>query len=132
LRGELEFDDVVFGYDPANPVLRGISFKARAGQSVAIVGPSGAGKTTTASLLMRFYEPQRGAIRIDGLDTRQVTLRSLRGNIAMVLQPPLLLAAPMRANIAIGRPSATDREIGRRKRRGCKRLSRSSLKVSTS
>src|SRR5208283_3000244 len=60
LNGDLEFDDVVFGYDPANPVLKGIGFKARAGQSVAIVGPSGAGKTTTASLLMRFYEPQRG------------------------------------------------------------------------
>jgi ATP-binding cassette subfamily B protein/subfamily B ATP-binding cassette protein MsbA len=109
--GDLDFDSVAFGYDPATPVLKGINFHARAGQSVAIVGPSGAGKTTTASLLMRFYEPNRGAIRIDGQDTRDVTLRSLRENIAMVLQPPLLLAATMRANIAIGRPRATDREI---------------------
>jgi ATP-binding cassette subfamily B protein/subfamily B ATP-binding cassette protein MsbA len=109
--GDLELDDIVFGYDPANPVLKGISFKMRAGQRVAIVGPSGAGKTTTASLVMRFYEPQRGTIRIDGRDAREATLRSLRGNIAMVLQPPLLLSTTMRGNIAIGRPSATDRDI---------------------
>jgi ATP-binding cassette subfamily B protein/subfamily B ATP-binding cassette protein MsbA len=113
IRGDLELDDVVFGYDPANPVLKGISFKVRAGQRVAIVGPSGAGKTTTASLVMRFYEPQRGTIRIDGRDAREVTLRSLRGNIAMVLQPPLLLSATMRGNISIGRPGATDGEIER-------------------
>ena len=111
VRGDLEFDHVVFGYDPANPVLRGISFKARAGQTVAIVGPSGAGKTTMASLAMRFYEPQTGAVRIDGIDTRDAALQSLRGNIATVLQPPLVLAATMRANIAIGRPAANDREL---------------------
>ena len=76
--GEIAFDDVRFGYEAANVVLKGISFKARAGQTVAIVGPSGAGKTTMASLLMRFYEPQGGAIRIDGVDTRDVTIESLR------------------------------------------------------
>jgi ATP-binding cassette, subfamily B, bacterial len=113
LTGELEFDDVVFGYAPANPVLKGISFTAHAGRSVAIVGPSGAGKTTTTSLVMRFYEPQSGRIRVDGHDTREVTLRSLRGNVAMVMQPPLLLAATLRANIALGRPDASDREIVR-------------------
>jgi ATP-binding cassette subfamily B protein/subfamily B ATP-binding cassette protein MsbA len=113
LTGELEFDDVVFGYAPANPVLKGISFKAHAGQSVAIVGPSGAGKTTTTSLVMRFYEPQSGRVRVDGHDTREVTLRSLRGNVAMVMQPPLLLAATLRANIGLGRPDASDREIVR-------------------
>jgi ATP-binding cassette, subfamily B, bacterial len=110
-RGDLEFDDVVFGYDRTTPVLKGVSFKARAGQSVAIVGPSGAGKTTMASLVMRFYEPDRGAIRIDGLDTRGTTLRSLRGNIAMVIQPPLVLGTTIRANLTIGRPGATEREI---------------------
>lgn len=111
VRGEIEFDRVVFGYDPANPVLKGISFKAMAGETIAIVGPSGAGKTTMASLAMRFYEPQSGAIKIDGIDTRDATLRSLRGNIATVLQPPLVLAATVRANIALGRPDATAREI---------------------
>jgi ATP-binding cassette subfamily B protein len=111
VRGDVEFDDVVFGYERGAPVLKGISFKVRAGQTVAIVGPSGAGKTTTAALLMRFYEPNRGAIRIDGIDTREATLRSLRGNIAMVIQPPLVLAATIRANLAIGRPDATAREL---------------------
>ena len=90
-RGEIEFEDVVFGYDRDTPVLKGMSFKAAPGETIAIVGPSGAGKSTMASLLARFYEPQRGAIRIDGHDMREVTLKSLRGNIAMVLQPPLVL-----------------------------------------
>jgi len=111
--GEIEFDDVRFGYDPANPVLKGINFKARAGQTVAIVGPSGAGKTTMASLVMRFYEPQSGAVRIDGIDTRDATLQSLRRNIAMVMQPPLVLATTVRANIALGRPDADEAAITR-------------------
>jgi ATP-binding cassette subfamily B protein len=109
--GEIAFDDVRFGYDAANPVLKGISFNACAGQTIAIVGPSGAGKTTMASLLMRFYEPQGGAVRIDGIDTRDVTLDSLRRNIAMIMQPPLVLAATIRTNIALGRPAAGDAEI---------------------
>jgi ATP-binding cassette, subfamily B, bacterial len=109
--GEIEFDNVIFGYDPASPVLKGISFKARSGESIALVGPSGAGKTTMASLTARFYEPQRGTIRIDGRDTREVTLQSLRRNIAMVMQPPLVLAATIRANIALGRPDAGERDI---------------------
>jgi ATP-binding cassette subfamily B protein/subfamily B ATP-binding cassette protein MsbA len=111
VRGEIDFDDVVFGYDPARPVLRGVSFHANAGETVAIVGPSGAGKTTMASLLMRFYEPQQGTIRIDQHDTRTATLRSLRRSIAMVLQPPLVLGATIRANIALGNPGASERDI---------------------
>jgi ATP-binding cassette subfamily B protein/subfamily B ATP-binding cassette protein MsbA len=111
VRGEIEFANVVFGYDPAKPVLKGISFHARAGESIAIVGPSGAGKTTLASLLTRFYEPQHGTIRIDGQDTRDTTLQSLRSRIAMVLQPPLVLGATVRANIALGNPAAGEREI---------------------
>jgi ATP-binding cassette, subfamily B, bacterial len=109
--GEIEFDDVIFGYDAAIPVLKGVSFKARAGASIALVGPSGAGKTTIASLVARFYEPQGGMVRIDGRDTCVVTLQSLRRNIAVVLQPPLVLAATIRANIALARPGATEKEV---------------------
>src|SRR5215469_3403986 len=111
VRGEIDFDGVVFGYDPSKPVLKGVSFHAKAGETVAIVGPSGAGKTTMAGLLMRFYEPQRGAIRIDQRDIRASTLRSLRGCIATVLQPPLVLGTTVRANITLGNPTAGEREI---------------------
>jgi ATP-binding cassette, subfamily B, bacterial len=110
-RGEVEFDNVAFSYEPGHPVLKGVSFKARPGEAIALVGPSGAGKTTTASLLARLYEPQQGAVKVDGEDTRGLTLDSLRKNVAMVLQPPLVLAGTMRSNIAIGRPGATDKEI---------------------
>jgi ATP-binding cassette subfamily B protein/subfamily B ATP-binding cassette protein MsbA len=112
VRGEIDFDSVVFGYDPSKPVLKGVSFHAKAGETVAIVGPSGAGKTTMASLLMRFYEPQQGVIRIDQQDTRAATLRSVRGCIATVLQPPLVLGATVRANIMLGNPAAGERQIG--------------------
>lgn len=110
-RGEIEFDNVVFSYDAARPVLKSISFRAEPGQTIAIVGPSGAGKTTMASLAARFYDPIAGTIRIDGTDIRELTLASLRGNIAMVLQPPMVLAGTMRSNIALGRPLATERQI---------------------
>jgi ATP-binding cassette subfamily B protein len=111
VRGEVDFDEVVFGYNPAQPVLKGVTFHANAGEQVAVVGPSGAGKTTMVSLLMRFYEPQHGTIRIDGHDTRLATLRSLRASIAAVLQPPLIMGATVRANIVLGKPTATEREI---------------------
>ena len=110
-RGEIEFDNVVFGYEPGTVVLKGISFKASPGETIAIVGPSGSGKTTMASLLARFYEPQEGAIKIDGNDTRQLTLDSLRGNIAMVLQPPLVLGDTMRVNVAFGKPAVDDAKV---------------------
>ncbi|HYB91028.1 MAG TPA: ABC transporter ATP-binding protein [Candidatus Binataceae bacterium] len=112
-RGDIEFDRVVFAYEPGRPVLKGISFKARAGEKIAIVGPSGAGKTTMASLLARFYDPQQGAVRIDGRDIRDLTLASLRGNISMVMQPPLVLADTVRLNIAFGKPGVTDAQIER-------------------
>jgi ATP-binding cassette, subfamily B, bacterial len=111
VRGEIDFDHVIFGYDPSKPVLKDVSFHANAGEIVAIVGPSGAGKSTMASLLMRFYEPQQGTIQIDHQDTRTATLRSLRGCIATVLQPPLVLGTTVRANIALGNPAAGEREI---------------------
>ena len=113
VRGEIDFDNVIFAYEAGNPVLKGISFKANAGESIAIVGPSGAGKTTMASLLTRFYEPQKGAIRIDGNDLRDLTLDSLRKNTAVVLQPPLVLGDSIRGNIALGKPGATENEIAR-------------------
>ncbi|HEX4211652.1 MAG TPA: ABC transporter ATP-binding protein [Candidatus Binataceae bacterium] len=112
-RGEIEFDDVVFSYETSRPVLKSINFRAEPGQTIAIVGPSGAGKTTLASLAARFYDPIGGAIRVDGIDIRELTLASLRGNIAMVLQPPMVLAGTMQSNIALGRPAASERQIGR-------------------
>jgi ATP-binding cassette subfamily B protein/subfamily B ATP-binding cassette protein MsbA len=110
-RGDIEFENVTFAYEPGRDVLKGVSFKARQGEMIAIVGPSGSGKTTMASLLARFYEPQQGAIKIDGHDTRQLTLDSLRGNIAMVLQPPLVLGDTLRANVAFGKPGAADAQV---------------------
>ncbi len=113
LRGAVEFRDVTFGYDGGEPVLKEISFKADPGETVAIVGPTGAGKTTLTSLLARFYEQQSGAIEIDGRGIEQFTLRSLRENIAIVLQPPMVLSDTIRANIALGKPSASTEEIAR-------------------
>ncbi len=112
-RGEIEFDSVVFAYEPGHAVLRGISFGVRPGETIALVGPSGAGKTTLASLVPRFYEPQQGEIRIDGQDTRTLRLDSLRRNVALVLQPPLVLSDTMRSNIALGKPGASDKQIHR-------------------
>ncbi|MDO8434064.1 MAG: ABC transporter ATP-binding protein [Candidatus Binatus sp.] len=112
-RGQIEFDNVKFGYDPGWPVLKGINFKAQQGETIAIVGPSGAGKTTMASLLARFYEQQQGVIRIDGHDIRDLKLDSLRGNIAMVLQPPLVLGDSMRTNVAFGLRNASEAQIAR-------------------
>jgi len=112
-RGQIEFDSVCFGYEPERPVLGRISFRAQPGERIAIVGPSGAGKTTMASLMARFYEPQQGAIRIDGTDIREVKLESLRRNIAIVMQPPMLVGGTMRDNIAFGTSTASRQQIER-------------------
>jgi ATP-binding cassette, subfamily B, bacterial MsbA len=98
---DVEFDDVSFSYDTA-PVLRGISFRARQGEVVAFVGSSGAGKTTLVNLIPRFYEPTAGAIRFDGVDTHEVTLRSLRGQIAIVTQENILFHDTVWNNICYG------------------------------
>jgi len=112
VRGEVEFRDVHFRYEQAGrPLLDGVSFRARPGETVAIVGPSGSGKTTLMALLMRFYDPQSGQVLIDGKDVRSFRQSSLRRNIGVVLQDPLLFNDTIRANIAYGRPEASDEEI---------------------
>jgi len=113
LRGAIEFRGVTFGYGPGEPVLKQIGFRADPGETVAIVGPTGAGKTTLTTILARFYEQQEGAVEIDGQPVEQFTIRSLRENIAIVLQPPMVLSDTIRANIALGKASATADEIAR-------------------
>ncbi len=109
--GLLEFDHVTFGYDPDHPVLHDVSFTALPGQTVALVGATGAGKTTIANLVIRFYEVTEGSIRIDGHDIREVTRESLRSQIATVLQDAFLFSGTVRENIAFGRLDATDAEV---------------------
>jgi subfamily B ATP-binding cassette protein MsbA len=112
VRGEIELKDVSFHYgDDGPPVLRELSLHIPAGQVVALVGPSGAGKTTLASLVPRFYDVQEGAVLVDAHDVRHVTLDSLRGEIAIVPQDPQLFGGSVRDNIAYGRLEATDAEI---------------------
>lgn len=110
-RGEVVFEEVTFGYDPGEPVLQGLSFAARPGQTVALIGTSGTGKSTVVNLLLRFYDPWEGRILIDGEDIRRYTLKSLREQISVVLQDPLLLRRTVRENIAYGRPEASLEEI---------------------
>jgi ATP-binding cassette subfamily B protein/subfamily B ATP-binding cassette protein MsbA len=109
--GEIAFEEVSFGYNASRPVLKDISFRVPQGKKIAIVGPTGAGKSTLVSLLPRFYEPQSGRVTIDGIDIREFRLKSLRRQIAMILQPPLVFPISIRENIAYGRPDATMEEI---------------------
>jgi ATP-binding cassette subfamily B protein len=110
-RGELTFEGVHFSYQRRVDTLKDISFEARAGQRVAIVGPTGAGKTTLISLLPRFYDPARGRILLDGTDLRKLTLRSLRQQISIVLQEPLLFSGTIAENIRYGRLGARIEEV---------------------
>jgi ATP-binding cassette subfamily B protein len=110
-RGEVVWEDVDFQYAPGVPVLRGVSLRVVPGQRVAVVGPTGAGKSTLLSLLPRFYDPTRGHVRVDGADARAYRLDSLRRQVAIVLQPPLLFPVSLRENIAFGRPDARIEEI---------------------
>jgi ABC-type multidrug transport system fused ATPase/permease subunit len=105
--GRVEFRHVRFGYDPARPVLTDVSFTAEPGQLVGLVGPSGSGKSTLVSLIPRFYDPDSGMVAIDGVDVREFTIRSLRRQIAFVLQDTQLFYAPVWQNIAYGQPDAT-------------------------
>ncbi|NYZ14567.1 ABC transporter ATP-binding protein [Azospirillum sp. RWY-5-1] len=111
LKGDIRFAGVSFGYDPARLVLKDIDLAIRAGSTVALVGPSGAGKTTICSLLPRFYEISGGAITIDGIDIRDMTLASLRRQIGVVQQDVFLFGGTIRENIAYGRLGASDAEI---------------------
>jgi ATP-binding cassette subfamily B protein len=111
LTGELRYEGVTFGYDPARPVLRDMDLSVRAGETVALVGPSGAGKTTICALLPRFYEVTQGRITIDGTDIRDMTLASLRRQIGIVQQDVFLFAGTIRENIAYGRLGASDADI---------------------
>ncbi|HEY7356905.1 MAG TPA: ABC transporter ATP-binding protein, partial [Ktedonobacterales bacterium] len=111
IKGDVEFREVVFGYKPEAPVLHGLSLSIKAGQTAAIVGHTGAGKSTIASLLSRFYDVQQGAVLIDGCDVREVTQGSLRGQIGIVLQEPFLFTGTIRDNIRYGRLNATNAEV---------------------
>jgi ATP-binding cassette, subfamily B, bacterial len=110
-RGEVEFEDVTFGYDDEAPVLKSISFRVEPGQIAALVGPSGTGKTTVISLIPRFYDPSSGRVKIDGRNTHEFTLKSLRGQMSFVLQETLLFRATVWENIAYGRPDASRSQI---------------------
>ncbi len=109
--GKIEFDDVSFSYVPEKKLIQHTSLKVEPGQRVAIVGPTGCGKTTLINLLMRFYDVSDGAIRVDGSDVRDITRHSLRTSFGMVLQDTWLMSGTVRENIAIGKPDATDEEI---------------------
>ncbi|MGQ9623524.1 MAG: ABC transporter ATP-binding protein [Candidatus Caldatribacteriaceae bacterium] len=111
VRGEVEFCHVSFSYKEGVPVLKDVSFHAKPGQMVAIVGPTGAGKTTIVNLLARFYEPDEGVILIDGIDIRKVKKESLRSLLGVVLQDTYLFSTSVRENIRYGRPEASNREV---------------------
>ncbi len=111
ITGHIVLDNVSFRYDPATPLIEDLSLDAKPGHTVAIVGPTGAGKTTLVNLLMRFYEIDHGTITIDGVDTRSLTRDDLRHNFGMVLQDTWLFNGTIRENIAYGREDATEEEI---------------------
>ena len=118
-RGEIVFDRVTFGYRPESPVLRDVSFTVRPGESLAITGETGAGKSTLLSLLMRFYDADQGAVRVDGHDVRALEIDSLRKNIGLVFQEAFLFSHTVAANIAFGRPDASLTDIQRAARIAC-------------
>ena len=110
-RGEIVAEHVAFGYDPKNPILRDVNFHIQPGQLVGVVGTTGGGKSTVVGLIPRFYDPDGGRVLVDGVDVRDYTKASLRGQIGFVLQETVLFRGTIRENIAYGRPDATEEEI---------------------
>ncbi len=111
IEGAVSFEHVTFGYFSGSPVLQDVSFDVKPGQIVALLGPTGSGKSTITNLIPRFYDVSEGVVKIDGVDVREVTLDSLRSQIGMVLQETMLFGSTVRENIAFGRPDATQEEI---------------------
>ncbi len=111
LRGEIEMTGVVFGYDPADPILRDVSFRIQPGEFVGIVGPTGAGKSTVVSLIPRFYDALTGSVQVDGVDVRDYRLKGLRDQIGYVLQDTVLFQGTIYDNIAFGNPDATKEDV---------------------
>ncbi len=111
VKGHVEFKDVVFGYDPNLPVLHGVDIEAKEDETIALVGPTGAGKSSIINLLCRFYDVQGGQITVDGHDIRDVTIQSLRESLGIVLQDTVIFSGTVRDNIRYGRLDATDEEV---------------------
>lgn len=113
LKGRIEFENVSFSYNPEQPVLKDVNLAIEPGQVVALVGPTGVGKTTVVSLIARFYDPSQGVVKIDGTDIRRFKQQSLRQQISFVLQETILFRGPLWQNIAYGNPEASRKEIER-------------------
>jgi ATP-binding cassette subfamily B protein/subfamily B ATP-binding cassette protein MsbA len=111
LRGRVRYEEVTFGYDPGQPVVKAISFEAQAGETVALVGPTGAGKTTLVNFLVRFFDPWSGRVLIDDHDIRDLRVRSLRQQVAIVLQESFIFPLTVAENIAYGCPEAGREEV---------------------
>src|SRR6185503_14221278 len=109
--GHVHFENVTFGYEPGRPVLQKISLEAKPGETIALAGATGAGKSTLISLLARFFDPWEGQVLVDGNNVKNLNLKSLRNNIAIVLQEPFLFPISVGENIAYGKPQATSHEI---------------------
>jgi len=109
--GQISFDHVKFGYDSDRPVIHDLSVEIKPGQKVAIVGPTGAGKTTIVNLLMRFYDPDEGIIKLDGVDTKQISRHNIRRNFGMVLQDTWLFEGTIKENLLYGKPDASEEEL---------------------